>query len=76
MERSRSPGRPSPVLAPAPCGWGDPEDRARAVGLLRQAVHQQGISHIDTADAYGPHTVEELAEEALHRYPAPSTSSA
>ncbi|MET7499840.1 aldo/keto reductase [Streptomyces microflavus] len=52
-----------------PGGWGDPEDRPRAISLLRQAVHQHGITHIDTADAYGPHTVEHLIKEALHPYP-------
>lgn len=52
-----------------PGGWGGPEDRAQAVGLLREAVHQHGITHIDTADSYGPHTVEDLLKEALHPYP-------
>ncbi|MFH9734938.1 aldo/keto reductase [Streptomyces sp. NPDC017260] len=49
--------------------WGDPADRELALGVLRQAVHTYGISHIDTADAYGPHTVEHLIRDALYPYP-------
>ncbi|MGW0825206.1 aldo/keto reductase [Streptomyces sp. NPDC002845] len=52
-----------------PGTWGDPTDRDTALGVLRQAVHTHGISHIDTADAYGPHTVEDLIREALYPYP-------
>ncbi|MGW3563047.1 aldo/keto reductase [Streptomyces sp. NPDC000941] len=49
--------------------WGDPKDRDTAISVLRQAVHTHGITHIDTADAYGPHTVEHLIHDALHPYP-------
>ncbi|MGW6755083.1 aldo/keto reductase [Streptomyces sp. NPDC055006] len=49
--------------------WGDPDDRGQGLSVLRQAVHTYGITHIDTADAYGPHTVEELIADALHPYP-------
>ncbi|WP_327359646.1 aldo/keto reductase [Streptomyces sp. NBC_01304] len=52
-----------------PGTWGDPTDRDTALNVLRQAVHDHGITHIDTADAYGPHTVEELIRDALHPYP-------
>lgn len=52
-----------------PGSWGDPEDRETALSVLRQAVYTHGISHIDTADAYGPHTAEHLVQEALHPYP-------
>ncbi|MGW1157768.1 aldo/keto reductase [Streptomyces sp. NPDC002519] len=52
-----------------PGTWGDPVDRETALYVLRQAVHTHGISHIDTADAYGPHTVEHLIREALYPYP-------
>lgn len=52
-----------------PGTWGDPDDRDTALSVLRQAVHTHGISHIDTADAYGPHTVEDLIREALYPYP-------
>lgn len=49
--------------------WGEPEDRAGALELLRTAVRTHGITHIDTADAYGPHIAEGLIREALHPYP-------
>ncbi|MER0476908.1 aldo/keto reductase [Streptomyces sp. Edi2] len=49
--------------------WGDPVDRAAALSVLRQAVHSYGITHFDTADAYGPHTVEHLIRDALFPYP-------
>ncbi|RST20444.1 aldo/keto reductase [Streptomyces sp. WAC04770] len=52
-----------------PGTWGDPDDRDRALAVLRQAVHTHGITHIDTADAYGPHTVEHLIKDALYPYP-------
>ncbi|MEU2585318.1 aldo/keto reductase [Streptomyces avermitilis] len=52
-----------------PGTWGDPVDRDTALSVLRQAVHTHGIIHIDTADAYGPHTVEHLVREALYPYP-------
>jgi aryl-alcohol dehydrogenase-like predicted oxidoreductase len=48
--------------------WGYPEDRAAAVAVLRRAV-ELGVDFIDTADAYGPSTSEELIAEALHPYP-------
>jgi aryl-alcohol dehydrogenase-like predicted oxidoreductase len=48
--------------------WGDPSQVADAIQVLRTAVHLQGITHIDTADAYGPHTVEELIRHALYPY--------
>ncbi|MEV0375712.1 aldo/keto reductase [Streptomyces sp. NPDC050636] len=49
--------------------WGDPTDRDSAISVLRQVVHTYRITHIDTADAYGPHTVEHLVREALYPYP-------
>ncbi|MEU1149342.1 aldo/keto reductase [Streptomyces sp. NPDC005863] len=52
-----------------PGTWGDPVDRDQALTVLRQAVHTHGITHIDTADAYGPHTVEHLIKDALYPYP-------
>ncbi|MFJ8001889.1 aldo/keto reductase [Streptomyces sp. NPDC096310] len=52
-----------------PGTWGDPDDRDQALSVLRQALHTYGISHIDTADASGPHTVEHLINDALHLYP-------
>ncbi|MFJ7242152.1 aldo/keto reductase [Streptomyces olivaceus] len=52
-----------------PGTWGDPDDREQALTVLRNAVHTFGITHIDTADAYGPHTVEHLINDALYPYP-------
>src|ERR1700680_3856350 len=49
--------------------WGEPADRAEAVGVLRRAV-ELGINFIDTADSYGPGVSEEIIAEALHPYPA------
>ncbi|MFF9177347.1 oxidoreductase [Streptomyces sp. NPDC014793] len=48
--------------------FGPPKDRARAVAVLRAAV-DAGVTHIDTADFYGPVVVNEIIREALHPYP-------
>ncbi|MEV6419419.1 aldo/keto reductase [Streptomyces sp. NPDC051662] len=48
--------------------WGDPEDPAEAVRVLRRAV-ELGINFIDTADSYGPFTADLLLRKALHPYP-------
>jgi pyridoxine 4-dehydrogenase len=48
---------------------GPPADREAALEVLRQAV-ASGITHIDTAETYGPRVVNELIREALHPYPA------
>ncbi|MFF8404599.1 oxidoreductase [Streptomyces sp. NPDC014846] len=48
--------------------FGPPKDRGRAVAVLRAAV-EAGITHIDTADFYGPVVVNEIIREALHPYP-------
>ncbi|MGA4987884.1 aldo/keto reductase family oxidoreductase [Nonomuraea bangladeshensis] len=47
---------------------GPPADRDGALAVLREAV-DLGITHIDTADAYGPRVTNELIREALHPYP-------
>lgn len=47
--------------------WGMPDDVDAAVALLRRAV-ELGVTFIDTADSYGPHTNEELIRRALHPY--------
>ncbi|GAQ58039.1 aldo/keto reductase [Streptomyces acidiscabies] len=52
-----------------PGTWGHPDDHDTAITVLRQAVHTHGITHIDTADAYGPHTCETLVRHALYPYP-------
>jgi pyridoxine 4-dehydrogenase len=52
-----------------PMAWGPPKDRDAAQTVLR-AVVDLGITHIDTSDYYGPHTVNTLIRETLHPYPA------
>ncbi|MFF0303901.1 aldo/keto reductase family oxidoreductase [Streptomyces sp. NPDC004562] len=49
---------------------GPPADREGALAVLREAV-RLGVTHIDTADAYGPHVTNELIREALHPYVDP-----
>ncbi|GLY67824.1 aldo/keto reductase family oxidoreductase [Amycolatopsis taiwanensis] len=48
--------------------FGPPADRDAAVAVLREAV-RLGITHIDTADFYGPYVTNEIIKEALHPYP-------
>ncbi|GAB3866077.1 aldo/keto reductase [Dactylosporangium cerinum] len=48
--------------------WGAYPDHDKGVALLREVV-AQGVTFIDTADVYGPHTNEELIREAPHPYP-------
>lgn len=47
--------------------WGEPANRAGALELLKQ-LPALGVDFIDTADAYGPDTSENLIREALHPY--------
>jgi pyridoxine 4-dehydrogenase len=47
---------------------GDYPDRDGGIALLRGAV-ESGVTLIDTADVYGPHTSEQLIRDALHPYP-------
>lgn len=47
---------------------GPPADRDGALALLREAVGL-GITHVDTAGAYGPRVTNQLIREALHPYP-------
>ena len=47
--------------------FGPPRDREQALAVLREAV-DQGITHLDTSDFYGPVIVNELIKEALHPY--------
>ncbi|MFF1632388.1 oxidoreductase [Leifsonia sp. NPDC058248] len=48
--------------------FGPPRDRAAAIAVLREAV-DLGITHIDTADFYGPVVTNEIIREALQPYP-------
>lgn len=45
-------------------GYGTPVDPAAAIALIRHAL-DLGITLFDTADAYGPHTNEELVGRAI-----------
>jgi aryl-alcohol dehydrogenase-like predicted oxidoreductase len=49
--------------------WGEYPDHDGGIALLRHVV-DSGVTFIDTADVYGPHSNEELIREALHPYPA------
>jgi len=49
--------------------FGPPQDRDEAIAVVRQAV-ESGVNHIDTADFYGPHVVNQILREALYPYPA------
>jgi pyridoxine 4-dehydrogenase len=48
--------------------FGPPKDRDAAISVLREAV-DLGITHIDTADYYGPRVTNEIIHEALAPYP-------
>ena len=48
--------------------FGPPRDRDEALRVLRAAI-ESGINHIDTAEFYGPRTVNEVIREALYPYP-------
>ncbi|NJP92579.1 oxidoreductase [Nonomuraea sp. FMUSA5-5] len=53
---------------PGPGVWGPPADRDRAIGVLRTAV-DHGVTHLDTADFYGPEVANHLVRDALFPYP-------
>ncbi|WP_338681033.1 oxidoreductase [Streptomyces acidiscabies] len=48
--------------------FGPPKDPRTVIAVLR-AVVDAGVTHIDTADFYGPTVVNELIRKALHPYP-------
>jgi pyridoxine 4-dehydrogenase len=48
--------------------WGWPDDRDNAAAVLREAI-ALGVNFIDSANAYGPRTVNQLIADALHPYP-------
>jgi pyridoxine 4-dehydrogenase len=48
--------------------FGPPKDPDAAIAVLRTAV-ELGITHIDTADFYGPHVTNEIIRTALAPYP-------
>ena len=46
--------------------YGPATDKQQAIALIRSAV-ERGVTFFDTAEAYGPHTNEEVVGEALAR---------
>jgi pyridoxine 4-dehydrogenase len=50
-----------------PGHWAEPASPEQAMQVLRDAV-DAGITHIDTADSYGPFTAETYIRKALHPY--------
>ncbi|MCV6974639.1 oxidoreductase [Mycobacterium bourgelatii] len=53
---------------PGPGVFGPPRDKGEALAVLRRAV-ELGVTHIDTAQFYGPDVANELIREALYPYP-------
>jgi pyridoxine 4-dehydrogenase len=53
---------------PGPGVFGPPRDRQAALQVLRRAV-DAGVTHIDTAQFYGPDVANALIREALSPYP-------
>jgi aryl-alcohol dehydrogenase-like predicted oxidoreductase len=45
-------------------GYGPPADKSEMIQLIR-AAYDRGVTHFDTAEAYGPFANEELVGEAL-----------
>jgi pyridoxine 4-dehydrogenase len=56
------------IQLPGRGAFGPPGDRDEALAVLRRAV-ELGVSHIDTAQFYGPDVSNELIREALYPYP-------
>lgn len=52
---------------PGKGAFGPPKDREAAIAVLRAAV-EAGVTHIDTADFYGPGVSNALIRAALHPY--------
>ncbi len=48
--------------------WGEYPEHDKGIAVLQEVV-AAGVTFIDTADVYGPHSNEELIREALHPYP-------
>ena len=66
---SSSPGSATARFS-SPGRWPGDRRRTGAAKSVLRAVVDLGITHIDTSDYYGPHTVNELIRETLHPYPA------
>ena len=48
--------------------WGAYPDHDKGIAVLQEVV-RAGVTFLDTADVYGPHSNEELIREALYPYP-------
>jgi aryl-alcohol dehydrogenase-like predicted oxidoreductase len=48
-------------------GYGPPTDKQTGIALIRTAV-EQGVTHFDTAEVYGPFANEDLVGEALRPF--------
>jgi aryl-alcohol dehydrogenase-like predicted oxidoreductase len=48
--------------------WGAYPDHDEGIAVLQEVV-RAGVTFLDTADVYGPHSNEELIREALYPYP-------
>src|SRR3954452_24656367 len=48
--------------------WGAYPDHDKGIALLQEVV-RGGVTFLDTADVYGPHSNEDLIREALYPYP-------
>ncbi len=53
---------------PGPGVFGPSRDRDQSLAVLRRAL-EAGVTHIDTAQFYGPDVANELIHAALHPYP-------
>jgi aryl-alcohol dehydrogenase-like predicted oxidoreductase len=70
MLNGRSVGRMGfgAMQLPGPGVFGPPRDRRAALEVLRRAV-DAGVTHVDTAQFYGPDVANDLIRDALHPYP-------
>ncbi len=48
--------------------WGAYPDHDKGIAVLKEVL-RAGVTFLDTADVYGPHSNEELIREALYPYP-------
>ena len=48
--------------------WGEPDDRARAIRLVKRVV-ELGMNFIDSSWYYGPHIANKIIADALYPYP-------
>src|ERR1700738_5500015 len=56
------------IQLPGPKVGGASPDHDKGIAVLQEVV-RAGVTFLDTADVYGPHSNEELIREALYPYP-------